>query len=232
MSKLSIWIKLALLLVAPFAHAAEDAVPEVIGFSANGTRFAFVEYGVQDGSGFPFASGYVIDLVKDRYVTKPIRKVHQTEGASALRLHEQVREGLRGHDITEAARLVYARPYTDGFRNPDVVDLIWKNIKYDDLSAQSYQLQLDHLLMGTTECPNGQGFMLTWNGQHAYEDQKLPKSRGCAEAYTIERVFIPEMFFKKPYAVVLIGVHAHGFEGLSMRHIAVPLSLMGHVGDH
>jgi predicted secreted protein len=232
MSKLNIWIKLALFLTAPFAFAAEDAVPEAVGFSADGTRFSFVEYGVQDGSGFPFANGYVIDLVKDRYLAKPIREVIKIEGASALGVRERVRDELHGFDITEAARLVYARPYTGDFHNPDVVDLKWKNIEYGELSAQSFQLQMDHISMGTSDCPNGQGFMLTWNGRHAYEDHALPKSRGCAEGYTIERVYIPEMFFKKPYAVVLIGVHAHGFEGLSLRHIAVPLPLVGNVGDH
>ena len=55
---------LALLLAAP-AVAGDRALADFIGFSEDGRYFAFEEYGVQDGSGFPYSTIYVIDLTDD-----------------------------------------------------------------------------------------------------------------------------------------------------------------------
>ena len=50
------------------ALAADAADRAIIGFSGDGRFFAFEEFGIQDGSGFPYANIYVIDLEKDRWV--------------------------------------------------------------------------------------------------------------------------------------------------------------------
>ncbi len=53
MKRLLIALCLALF-VAPISHAAEASHLELIGFSKNGAFMAFTQFGVQDGSGFPF----------------------------------------------------------------------------------------------------------------------------------------------------------------------------------
>jgi len=61
-------------LAASGANAGDVAWSQVIGFSADGRYVAFEEYGVQDGSGFPYANLYVIDVAANDWVAgSPIR---------------------------------------------------------------------------------------------------------------------------------------------------------------
>ena len=55
-------IALGVMLVAGTAHAADRALPELIGYSEDGRYFAFESYGTHDGSGAPFATITVLDL--------------------------------------------------------------------------------------------------------------------------------------------------------------------------
>ncbi len=66
-------IGLSLLLVMP-ALAGDRAQIDLIGYSDDGSYFAFEEFGIQDGSGFAYSSIYVVDLVDDSWVVgTPIR---------------------------------------------------------------------------------------------------------------------------------------------------------------
>ena len=57
------------------AKAGDAATLNVLGFSSDGAIFAFEEYGVQDGSGFPYANRYYIDTATDTFLPgSPIRK--------------------------------------------------------------------------------------------------------------------------------------------------------------
>ena len=49
------------------AHAGDVAELEILGFTGDGGVFAFEEYGVQDGSGFPYANRYYIDTADDTF---------------------------------------------------------------------------------------------------------------------------------------------------------------------
>ena len=56
------------------AHARDVAELETLGFTKDGSVFAFEEYGVQDGSGFPYANRYYIDTNDDSFLKgTPIR---------------------------------------------------------------------------------------------------------------------------------------------------------------
>ena len=50
------------------AFAGDDATFKSLGWSPDSTRYAFAQYGYLDGSGFPYASGHVIDASSNRYV--------------------------------------------------------------------------------------------------------------------------------------------------------------------
>ncbi len=59
----------AVAMLLPVAAGASDVSQFApIGFSEDGKIFAFEEFGVQDGSGFPYSSIFVIDLVRDAFV--------------------------------------------------------------------------------------------------------------------------------------------------------------------
>ncbi len=63
------------------ALAADAAERAVHGFSPDGRYFAFEQYGVQDGSGFPYADVFIVDLEGDKWVEgTPIRVLLEDEG--------------------------------------------------------------------------------------------------------------------------------------------------------
>jgi len=79
-------------LAAP-AFAGDAAELEILGFSENGGIFAFEEYGVQDGSGFPYANRYYIDTEKDAYLPgTPVRIRLDDESATIEKARAQARE--------------------------------------------------------------------------------------------------------------------------------------------
>ncbi|RUV10776.1 DUF2259 domain-containing protein, partial [Mesorhizobium sp. M5C.F.Ca.IN.020.32.2.1] len=60
---MQILVLFAVSLLAQFAtsldaQAGDVAELEILGFTSDGGAFAFEEYGVQDGSGFPYANRY------------------------------------------------------------------------------------------------------------------------------------------------------------------------------
>src|SRR4051794_37720082 len=74
---------LLLLFVATVpARAADNAERAVIGFSPDGRYFAFEQYGIQDGSGFPYSDIFVVDLNANSWVKgSPFRQKVEDEGA-------------------------------------------------------------------------------------------------------------------------------------------------------
>ncbi len=65
------------------ARAGDTAELSILGFAADGSVFAFEEYGVQDGSGFPYANRFYIETATDSFVAgTPIRVRIDDESAS------------------------------------------------------------------------------------------------------------------------------------------------------
>ena len=50
------------------ALAADGAFLDIIGYSPDSRYFAFEQYGVQDGSGFPYADIFIVDLASNSWV--------------------------------------------------------------------------------------------------------------------------------------------------------------------
>jgi len=73
---------LFLAITATAAAAADNAERAAIGFSPDGRYFAFEQYGVQDGSGFPYSEIFVIDLDANQWVKgSPFRARIEDEAA-------------------------------------------------------------------------------------------------------------------------------------------------------
>src|SRR6218665_2598412 len=62
--------------------AADSSHSVVIGFSKDGSLFAFELAGTYDGTGFPFSEIFILNVCKNEYATKPIHFVNESEDAS------------------------------------------------------------------------------------------------------------------------------------------------------
>ena len=95
------------------AWAGDAAQLDIVGFSADGGVFAFEEYGVQDGSGFPYANRFYIDTATDQFLPgTPIRVRIDDETASLDDARSQARE--QGEMIVPAAELAANKGFTAG----------------------------------------------------------------------------------------------------------------------
>src|SRR6478609_780707 len=100
------------------ALAADGAAFNAIGYSPDGRYFAFEQYGVQDGSGFPYWDVFVIDLKANEWVKgSPYRALLESEEARPAAARDQARTAaaptLKALDITQPAELVAANPATE-----------------------------------------------------------------------------------------------------------------------
>src|SRR5262245_47503462 len=89
----------------PMAAEAGDAAQlNILGFSRDGAIFAFEEYGVQDGSGFPYANRFYIDTATDSFLARtPVRVRIDDENASIDAARDKARrDGEATTSLTDA----------------------------------------------------------------------------------------------------------------------------------
>ena len=224
---------LAASLSAP-ALAGDRALVDFIGFSGDGRYFAFEEFGVQDGSGFPFSTIYVIDLPADKWVAgspfsakleddgSPVDKVRQQSRALAAGVLEDLAVNepadliaLNGDGQSGGKSIAFGFPGY-GLNAPQQMrTLVLETFAADTPGTPCSDYTADPTL----------GFALTLDGVELHRDTTLPKSRGCALDYRIFGVVEPaQLGGSVPGAVAIISVYPFGFEGPDRRFIAVPLN--------
>ncbi|HEY7765546.1 MAG TPA: DUF2259 domain-containing protein, partial [Aestuariivirgaceae bacterium] len=103
------------ILTAPPAFAADAAERDILGFSPDGRYFAFEQYGVQDGSGFPYSEIFIIDLEEDRWLEgTPVRirldDETQSLGKARAEASGKAREYLLSARIEDNARVLASNP--------------------------------------------------------------------------------------------------------------------------
>ncbi len=226
-------------LSAGAASAGDTALMMPIGYSENLGYFAFEELGIQDGSGFAYASIYMIDLGEDRWVVgTPIRVIAETEQETLASVRERAREEalprLANLKIDVPAHLLAANG--DG-----AIDVDAKTLSFGlpapgtpMASDGRYELQLEEFpAESSAPCTDwfdekAAGFSLKLTDQAStrdiHRDGVLPRSRGCPVNYRIHSVYIPFGTRDIASGVALISVYAHGFEGLDRRFMAVTLA--------
>lgn len=219
------------------ARAGDTAELNILGFTADGGIFAFEEYGIQDGSGFPYANRFYIDVATDRFVSgSPIRVRLDDEAASLDAARAEAR--ARGQAIAPDAELAANRGLTAG-SNPVTelsADPHWIVVNPrpvappldDPLAFRLEELQLAPAA-NCEDLGGNVGYRLVRLaarlGERAallHEDATIPSSRGCPLGYRIGAVqtFFPES--GPPVFAVLIAIRSFGFEGPDHRWIAVP----------
>lgn len=232
-------IVLVLLGAALPAWAGDRALIDFIGYSPDGRRFAFEEYGEEDGSGFSYSDIYVIDLQADKWVSG---SPFHAEGSDAQpdRTLAEVRaeaKGKAGGKLKEtgiAVPVEFLASLGDGVAGTD-----GKVLGFSDPACcgplqqgpDRYKLTLETFPADSPEdCVSfigdkARGFALVFDdGQSKrdlHRDVKLPKSRGCPLDYRVYAVVQP--FEQTGSRVAIISSYPFAFEGPSRRFIAVPI---------
>lgn len=229
------------------ALAADGAAFNAIGYSPDSRYFAFEQYGVQDGSGFPYWDVFIIDLKSNEWVKgSPYRAMIESEEAKLAAARDQARAAaapaLKELNITDPAELVAANPATEVVADRERLTFDrW----YTSLGSRAgeksplevrFELSVEKLpLPRPADCPeddvDNYGVRVSLKDLQLgttrviHEDKAIPASRNCPEAYDIAAVVAQGGFPVTDRLVALIGVYARGFEGLNHRFIAVPFSI-------
>lgn len=237
---------LVLLLGFGRALAADGAALNVIGYSPDSRYFAFEQYGVQDGSGFPYWDIFLVDLKTNEWVKgAPWRVILQDEGAKLSAARDQARaaaaEALAEKAITEPAELLAAMPATEMATDRQHLTFDRWYLPMGSKPDSASDVKIRHnlaLAQKPMPAPKGCmpedqtfGFTLTLKDFQSgttrtlAEDTSLPASRNCPLGYDIAAVYAPAGFTETDRLVAIIGVYSRGFEGANHRFIAVPFSL-------
>ncbi len=229
----------AAMLFAGSASAGDIASMRSIGFSSDGQIFAYEEYGVQDGSGFPYANIYVLDLSKDTFLPgTPFRVRLENEGASVAKARWQVRNDadvlIETHEfVNHPAEILAYNPITNVDGDPH-------RIRYLSVSALPAVGEPNTLVLEespeppTTACEGiverTASFRLRFTerdgkqvSQVVHDDEHIPTSRRCVTGYRLGGIMSGTTPRGAKVEVAMVLVLSAGFEGPDGRWIAVPI---------
>lgn len=213
------------------ALAGDAAELNILGFTTDGKVFAFEEYGVQDGSGFPYANRFYIDTTNDQFVSgTPIRARIDEDGASTADARRKATE--QGEKIVPSPKL---RPGFTAAYNA-VTELSADPFRIVALPRPVFPpidkpvgLRLEEIdLPGEANCEGfgqSRGFRLIrfdpeTNADIAtlHEDKRIPASRSCPLGYRLAALYTD---MENGVMAILISIRGAGFEGPNHRWLAV-----------
>lgn len=230
----------ALVLGPTMAKAGDFATLESYGFSSDGQVYAFGQSGIHDGSGFPYAEIFFLDLADDRFIApSPIRVRLDDEAATLDMAREEARSRaaplFAEHDPRpDAGLLVFAKPATELSDDPHRARFLPRAIAPSP--DRPVELRIETLsLAGPSHCGDfGEtvGYRLVRiaaepgaTARLVHEDTSIPESRGCPLDYSIAEVRVLERPDGSFAAVAIIAVEQVGFEGPDLRYIANPVPM-------
>ncbi|MFN3267142.1 MAG: DUF2259 domain-containing protein [Deinococcales bacterium] len=213
---------LAMVLFAVVARAGDAASLEFVGFSQDGRFLAFEQYGIQDGSGFPYASVTVVNTTKNTLVTQVSRTIERDGAAiSQARAALNTNTVLRPYAIVAGnqGRFIGIAPQAPNIRGQR------SHFVY---AGRTHELELNSEFVDANEktCPEKiearVALKLTVAGKTRtlQKDSKLPASRACARAYEMKSAHLLGNTL-----VVFVVVHLPGFEGSDLRWMAITTKL-------
>lgn len=225
----------ATLTIATAAAAGDVAEFRPIGFSPEGDVFAFEEFGVQDGSGFPYANRYYIDTVTDTFLPgTPVRVLLKDEGKTLAEARKQAAlqaaeiENTSGAGIDPGSFAAFAPP-TERGNNPAF-------LRYQTFAGYPGKASSVELSQSPLTPPPGcadlgqpiQGFKLTMtelDGRPVeivlHADDAIPQSRKCPLSYALAGALAHRNDDGSTTHAVLVLVRSVGFEGPNGRYLAV-----------
>jgi predicted secreted protein len=227
----------ALIFAITPAMAGDRASLDIIGYSQDGYYFAFEEFGIQDGSGFPYSNIYVVNLVNDSWLPgTPVRVQADSEFEDLQSIRAEAAEKVQP---TIASLHVNVPADVIALIGDGTPDNTAKSLRFGVPSYNAGEVIGDYELKISTfpakaasPCaewfsvdPLGVKLTITENGKTRtlQEDADLPRSRGCPTAYRLHSVVLPFEAQDITQGVALISVYPGGFEGPDRRFIAVPI---------
>lgn len=221
------------------ASAADLAELGSTGFSDDGAYFAFEQYGIQDGSGFPYASITIVDVNTDSWVSgTPIDVVLQEDSSSSNQARataqQQASALLTQYGVKSSNGVLVAHnPVSELSANP-------KNVRFRPLKTTMeigtpIEVQLDAFelsagadctVFGTTY---GFRLLLSVPGQVKvlHEDTRIPSSRGCPLDYRIDQVYAHRLPGGNVALAIMLVMNTPGFEGPDGKYLAFTTEVSG-----
>lgn len=221
------------------ASAADIAGIHPLGFSSDGTVFAFEQFGVQDGSGFPYAEIFVINTVNDTYVAgTPVRVRLDDESRTVTDARRQAHE--KAAPYLAPATFAADPGHWVAFNPVSELSSAAAELRYVAFPSETqfgtrYTLQLETF----NEPPSARckdlvdevtGFRLKLSEDEnpasqrlVYEDKTIPASRNCPGGYRLGGVITHFPAEGSPLHMVLVMTYSYGFEGRDGRWIAIPV---------
>ncbi|MGD9738486.1 MAG: DUF2259 domain-containing protein [Bauldia sp.] len=231
---------LALLAMVAFAlpaRAGDYAALSIIGFSADGAYFAFEEYGIQDGSGFPYSAIYIVETATDTWLEgSPYSVRLDSEGALLADARNQAL-GLAANTLNSLAiflpgAALVSNPLTEIVPNPHVQDFY--TTLFTPLQDTHFRLEVTEQPLAAADCPDfGDtyvGYALTLTdpagaSRDLHRDEQIPGSRNCPIGYGISDVILFDNGRDVPVLMVMLNLWQVGFEGPNRRFLAVAATL-------
>lgn len=238
---------LLLACMAASSLGADNAERGFALFSGEGRYFAFEQFGIQDGSGFPYSKITVIDLDKDRWAVPPVNIRLENEDASLVQARAEAaakakpildKFGIRAPGETLASnpatefvsdrRKVTFAPYYQSLGPDSKTHTLPQSGRFT-LAATLIAFPIGEACYGEEAAQYGFALTLSDNdagtSREIYRDKSIPASRLCPMTYDLADIFVYRKFGSRDRHVALIGVYTRGFEGLDRRLLAVPFEL-------
>jgi predicted secreted protein len=235
-AKLLVLAAFAVLMFASITLAGDYATLNFIGFSKDGRYLAFEEYGVQDGSGFPYSSFYFVNVAKNSFAAPSINirldNEQATENQARFKAKSKAAAILKRLRIVSGntGQLTVSRLLTDlDVEAPGSGKS--QKIKFAEIVGSMYRRGDYELLLNPTEVKvktceyNDQPvykFDLSLKDKDAdktvflQKDGTLPNSRSCPIDYAMQFVYLYE-----DNIAVFLNTYSLGFEGPDMRYLVV-----------
>jgi predicted secreted protein len=222
-----------LALAATPSMAGDYAERALLGFSPDGRYFAFEEYGIQDGSGFPYSNIFLIDTATDDWVAgTPIRVLIEGDGPPPSETRsesaDRFRPFLMKYQIGAQGLTVANNPLTETSANRHFVSFLPRPLVPPQ--ERDYELAIREYALPAPDCPDVEqgyrGFQLALRNPDGQQrllarDERLPDSRNCPLGYAISEVITYHPPTGTPVFAIMISVLSFGFEGPDRRFIAV-----------
>ncbi|MBX2804626.1 MAG: DUF2259 domain-containing protein [Hyphomicrobiales bacterium] len=218
------------------ALAGDYASHEVIGFSPDGEFFAFEQYGVQDGSGFPYSEIFLIDTENDRWVAgSPVRILLDDEAETLDKARQEAKDKaaslLKRHRISDAGEHLASNPRAELSADPHKITVNTAH-QMTPPAKEPVRFTLSETPFDSPKCSTFadtvKGFALTMsrsgNETILHEDERVPESRNCPLGYAFSDVYRHFSGDGETFAI-LLHMHQVGFEGPDGRFLAITARL-------
>lgn len=225
------------------AAAADRALINMLGYSADGNYFAFEQFGIQDGSGFAYSDVFVIDLANDKWTYGTPFEVQADDEERSLadvraEALAKAKDKLDEYKIEVPAEIV-ALIGEGEYATDTGTRIHWSTpaccgAGATQADAQSLILELRGITSTEDYCKdmNPVGYNLYYQDKFGVRElhmdgDVLPKSRGCTLDYRIHSVVEP---YSEYYGIdftarriAIIAAYPFGFEGVDRRFLVVPI---------